>query len=307
MDTGKIMFLIFICFIAGIFFWSLGASFLRVRTSRTTWLRTTGRIKSFGVNYGTPTVTYDYTVNAQTFEGGKFTPGPVISYSSGSGTSFPKSFFLHPNGTLKFAPGSDVEVFYDPSRPTDACLIQEMPSAKGLLIVIPLLAIFILGFLHLDWLKIHLSVIFPSAFVLMGLCALLYGSTWLKRAFRSRNFFSTSGILKKAEVVYSPGNGGGGYLAEVEFEYQVDGALYRSRQLKNLPLWVLKSREKDAQALVDRLRAQPSLRIFYDPKAPWDGFLEHVSLLGALTPSLLAIPSIAMGFFLGLRTMRQMH
>ena len=76
---------------------------------------------------------------------------------------------------------------------------------------------------------------------------------------------------------------------------------------KNLPPWVLKSRQKDAQALVDRLRAQSSLTVFHDPKSPWDGFLQHASLPGALTPSLPALSFISMGLFFGLHSMHHSH
>jgi len=82
----------------------------------------------------------------------------------------------------------------------------------------------------------------------------------------------------------------------VEFEYEVNGCLYRSQQFRNLPLSVLKSRQV-VLSQVEKLRADPTPEIFYDPAAPWDGFLLRTSLLGSLSPILLSIPFLGFGVF----------
>ena len=300
--------LFFICFISGTTFWSLGGAYLRVSRSRIAWLRTQGKVKSFGVNDGTPSIAYQYTVDGHSLDGSKFTPGPLVSYPKGSGVSFPKSFYLTPEGMLKFLPGSEVEIFYDPSNPVDSCLVRKMPFYKGLLIVLPVLACLILAFVNFDWLVKHLERLFPLAFLIIGMSAALYGSTWLRRSLKSKCFPCVLGELNHAEVCYSPGNGnGGGYYAKVEFEYRVNGILYQSQQLRNLPLSILKSRSCDAEAVIAHLQSEPNLQIFYDPKAPWDGFLQQTSMLGALSPLLLSLPFLGAGILFGMRAFPNLH
>jgi hypothetical protein len=299
MEPFRIFLLIFICFISGIVLWSLIASFLRVRQSLSSWLQTTGRVISFGINYGTPSVSYEYTVQGKVFTGNKFTPGPMIVYPRGSGTSFPKSFYLNESGQLRFSPGNSVEVFYNPGNPDDSALVREMPSGKGLLIVAPVITFFVMLYLYSGWFASHIKVLFPVGFLMAGLGAFIYGCSWMRRYWKTRSFPSIRGRLLKAEAVYTASGGGdnsgGGYTVSVEFEYEVNGCLYRSQQLRDLPLTILKSRLQYVQHQVENLQADPAPEVFYDPEAPWDGFLQRSNLLGSLTPVLLSIPFVGLG------------
>ena len=93
----------------------------------------------------------------------------------------------------------------------------------------------------------------------------------------------------------------------MEFEYRVNGILYQSQQLRNLPLFILKSRSCDAKAVIAHFHSEPNLQIFYDPKAPWDGFLQQTSMLDALTSLLLSLPFLEVGILFGMRAFPNMH
>jgi hypothetical protein len=221
----------------------------------------------------------------------------VALYLKGSGTSFPKSFYLNESGQLRFSPGNSVEVFYDPGNPGDSALVREMPSGKGFLLVVPVIAFFIALNLHPGWFTAHVKVLIPSGALVAGLVSFIYGYTCLRRHGQTRSFPSVKGRLLKAETVYTANNSRG-YTVSVEFEYEVNGCLYQSQQLRDLPLSMLKSRLQDAQRQAEQLRSDPTPEIFYDPAAPWDGFLLRTNLLGSLSPMLLSIPFVAMGTFL---------
>lgn len=307
MEPFKIVLLLFIGLIGGLTLFTYIASFVRVRKSHSSWLQTTGRITSFGINYGTPSISYEYNALGKVLTGTKFTPGPLIVYPNG--TSFPKSFYLNESGQLRFSPGNSVEVFYNPKNPGDSALVREMPSAKGLLLVVPLVALFLAIYLHSEWFKAHINVLFPVGFLAAGLGAFVYGCTWMRRHSQTRTFPSVRGRLLKAEAVYTTSGGGssgnsGGYTISVEFEYEVNGFLYRSQQLRDLPLIVLKSRS-NVERQVEKLRTEPTLEVFYDPVAPWDGFLQRTSLLGSASPMLLSIPFLVVGFLFLVRNLHQ--
>jgi hypothetical protein len=300
MDPFRIFLLIFICFISGIVLWSLISSFLRVRRSHSSWLQTTGRIISFGINYGTPSISYEYEAQGEVFTGTKFTPGPKAFYPKGSGTSFPKSFYFNESGQLRFSPGNSVEVFYDPRNPGDSALVREMPSGKGFLLVVPVIAFFVVLYIYPAWFSSHVKVLLPVGFMVAGLAVFIYGCTWMRRHWQTRSFPSVRGRLLQAKAVYATGGGdsGSGYSVSVEFEYEVNGCLYRSQKLRDLPLTILESSRQGAEQQMEKLRADPTPEIFYDPVAPWDGFLLRTNLLGSLSPILLSIPFVGMGTFL---------
>ena len=90
-------------------------------------------------------------------------------------------------------------------------------------------------------------------------------------------------------------------MPQVEFEYEVDGAAYRSRQLDALSIQVAQ-RQKKAQIVIDGLRSNPTLQVYYDPKAPWDAFLRHGPKSGFLAPFLMGFvfvcTAVAMTVFL---------
>ena len=294
MDTFKIVLLFFIFFISGITLWSLIASFIRVRQSLSSWLQTTGRVTSFVMNYGTPSISYEYDAQGKVFTGNKFTPGPMAFYPKSSGTSFPKSFYLNESGRLRFSPGNSVEVFYNPINPSDSALVQEMPSNKGLLIVVPLIAVLVALYVNNGWFVAHTREIWPLGFLIVGLVAFLYACTWIRRHWQARGFPLVRGRMIGAEAVYSGGENSG-YTAIVEFEYEVNSCLYRSRQLRDLPLTILKSSRQDAEQQVEKLRSNPTPEVFYNPEAPWDVFLFLTNLLGCFLPMLLSLPFLVIG------------
>lgn len=309
MEPFKIVLLLFICLISGITLFTLIASFVRVRKSRSSWLQTTGCVTSFGINYGTPCIFYEYKADGKVFIGTKFTPGPLVVYPNGSAASFPKSFYLNEWGQLRFSPGNSLEVFYNPKNPGDSALVREMPSAKGLLLVVPIIAFLVAIYVNSGWFAAHMKMLFPMGFLMAGMGAFIYGCTWIRRHWQTRSFPSVRGRLLKAEAVYSVGGGGssgnsGGYTINAEFEYEVNGCLYRSQQLRDLPLTVLNSRRQDVERQVEKLLSEPSPEIFYDPHAPWDGFLQRTGVLGAFAPVLLSLPFLCMEAFL---LMRNLH
>ena len=136
--------------------------------------------------------------------------------------------------------------------------------------------------------------------------AFFMGIPWVRRFLGSRHFPFTAGELVSAEVGYQSGSGGsaasgggsGGYAVDIEFTYRVDGAVYRSRQFGSLPFFALKSRAQEVQAQIDRLKAEKDLRVYYDPSAPWDGFLNHVTIFGAATPLLMGVLFATVGFIM---------
>ena len=203
MEPLQIAFLIFFCFIGGIGYWSYVASYLRFSKSRSTWTRTTGRVEWFGLNYGKPSISYAYMTNGKTFNGSKFTPGPLVNPKE-SGTWFPKSTYLKTDRTLKFLPGGTVEVFYDPTNPSDAALLLDPPSAKSVLLVSLILGLLVVGFLNCHWISQNKEIVIPLVAALFGLFfALLMGIRWVHRYLASRRFPSTSGKLIAAEVARS--------------------------------------------------------------------------------------------------------
>ena len=303
----QIGFLIFFCIIGGIICWSYGASCLRVARSRSSWATTPGRVAWFGLNYGTPAISYEFTVDGKNITGSKFAPGQLASCPKGARTSIPKSTYLNPDGTLRFPPGGLVEVFYDPGNPSDSALSREMPSAKGFLIIVPVLALLLYGSLHLHWIFQNVGIVVSPFFTLIGLFfAIFMGIPWVRRFLDSRKYPSVPGELITAEVAYQSSTGGGqtgsggGYLVNLEFTYRVDGIAYRSQQFGPLPFFVLKSRIQDVQSQVERLKAEPELRVYYDPTSPWDGFLNHVPMLGAFSPLLMGALFTGVGLFMTL-------
>lgn len=98
-------------------------------------------------------------------------------------------------------------------------------------------------------------------------------------------FSAVKGKLLKAAVAYSSSGESRGYTPDVEFEYEVDGRSYRSSQLTALSARVLSN---DKEAVAKKLQAlEPLPTVFYDPKAPWDGFLQHGPLWGVWMPMLM--------------------
>ena len=260
------------------------------------WTRTMGRVKRFGYSYGVPGIVYEYEVDGAKRTGQAIVPG----FSSGrpGGTRLPKGIYLHPDGRLKFPPNAEVEVYYDPRKPADAALVPGIQRGiwKGFVLVSFLVAA-LGGFrFYSGWISSHEASLFPAFFAVAGLGIFSYGVRCLLRDRRTRKFPSVAGRLLRAKVVYSGsgGNSGSGYTPWVEFEYELDGGIYRSQQLTALQAQVLRSNKEKAQAVIDRLRAMPELPVYYDPQMPWDSFLIPGPLWGVFLPMLLG--AVFLGF-----------
>ena len=178
--------------------------------------------------------------------------------------------------------------------------------------MVPVIALLVALYLDSGWFTAHLKVLIPSGALIAGLVVFIYGCTWLRRHWQTRSFPSVRGRLVTAEVVYSTGGGGGegssgGFTISVEFEYEVNGCLYRSQQLRDLPLTILKSSRQIVEQQVEKLRSDPTPEIFYDPTAPWDGFLLRTNLLGSVSPILLSIPFLGLGALFLIRNFYGSH
>jgi len=268
--------------------------------SRSSWKRTTGKIKNFGVSYGTAEVTYDYDVDGQTLTSSGIVPGPIAGYQSG--IRVPKSVYLNPDGTLKFPPGSETTVYYNPARPNDAVLIPGISPGlwKGLLFPLIFAGLIWMGYQHWPWVEKRALLFFGALFTAASIWIFCYGLACNGRYRRTRAFPSTHGTLLKAEVVFSQGNGqnnSGGFVPSVQFEYEVNGQLFQSRQFPALNARAMQNKPQKVQARLDALKEQKPLVVFYDAVAPWDAFLEHGPKWGAFAPMLMAIPFFAFGLF----------
>ena len=284
----------------GAIFFLLIASVLRARNSGMNWSRTPGRVLSFGVTYGLPEVSYEYTVDDQTRTGTKFHPGPFSKISS-SGTTA-KSFYLNPDGSLKFLPDSTAEVYYDPANPADAALATGLPPGfwRGFVVVLFALGFFAGGLWvmagHGQWIRAHGLMLFGIVFSAVGVCLFIYALKCFGRLRRASGFPIAPGRVLKAEIAYSSGSDSGGYVPAVEFEYKVDGRLYHSKQLTAVSASVLKSRQKSVQPMIDQFLANPAVDVYYDPQAPWDGFLKQGPAWGAWMPLTMSLVFSGVGF-----------
>ncbi len=130
------------------------------------------------------------------------------------------------------------------------------------------------------------------------------GLKFMARDRHSRAFPSVSGKLLKADIAYSSDRDSSGYTPIVEFEYTVDGATYQSRQLTAISASTLKSTRNKVQPEIDRLRAEPTVKVYYDPQAPWDGFLRHGPAWGAVIPLVMGAAFMSPIVFIFLAIMR---
>ena len=257
--------------------------------SASSWARTTAQIKTFGVTFGVPAVIYEYEVDGSKLTGSAIVPGVFAGKSQG--TALAKSVYIRADGSLKFPPNAEVDVFYEPKNPSDAALVIGIPPGiwKGIALLFFFVGIPSGIYEHRAWAAEHAVDLILSAFLCGGVVLLGVSLTWLKNYFRSRSFPSTSGHLLKGDVAFSSsGKGGGGYFPVVEFEYQVNGARYQSRQLTSVSFQVLKP-QADAQSFIDRLCAEPNITVYYDPQAPWVGFLQHSSVWSVFLPALMGL------------------
>lgn len=241
---------------------------------RSSWIRTDGRMTMFGFRYGAPSVLFEYQVDGKVFEGNKLLPGKNSRRDNSSACWLPKSAYVRSDGSLKFPPDSQVDVFYDPKNSEKCALIPGFPPI-AMLCLPAILVAFGLIMAGGEWIVGHCKLVFPGLFICAGLLMCCVGLRWGRRYTRSRKFPSVKGLLLKAELAYEDGSDADGFGLQVEFEYEVNGTPYRSNQLTAINARILSKRVKQAQSLVDGLLTNPQPQVFYDPRAPWDGFLRH--------------------------------
>ena len=207
-------------------------------------------------------------------------------------------------------------ILFDPKDPADSALIPEPPPVMTFAGPVAIVA-FGLLFAGAGSLAEHCPLFFAALFIGVGLVMCRVGWKWGRRVVRSRGFPSVTGRLLKAEIVCEIGGadyeitgtgerapGRGGFVPLVEFEYEVSGTRYRSQQVTALNARALKARVSDAQPLVDMLRADPEPRVYYDPRAPWDGFLQHGPAWGVYGPILPGLAFAGFGVALGISVSR---
>jgi hypothetical protein len=268
--------------------------------SQHSWVRTNGRIQTFGVSYGMAEVAYEYEANGEKLVGNAIVPGPLAGYSKGIKAR--KSAYLDSNGRLKFTPGGEVPVYYNPANFNDAALVTGIQPGlwRGIASVLLIFALGVAGFTHWAWVERNAMVWFGATFC--GGAAILagYGLVCARRNQRSRQFPSTRGRLLEAKVAFDAGNneGGGGFIPVVRFEYEVGGERFTSRQLTALSARVIQNNPQKVQAQLEQWKAQPDLTVFYDPQAPWDGFLQHGPTWGVFMPPLMGLAFAGFGVFM---------
>ena len=286
---------VFFEFLAGMIVLAILANVRRGNQSACSWMRTSAHIKTFGVSEGVPGVVYQYSVEGTLYTGRAILPGPFFSKNAGP-VDAPKQTYLHPDGSLKFPPGAEVEAYYNPKNPADAALVPGISPGlwKGLALALCLGLIPLAAVTYKDWASLHVKELVCGGFFLASIFLFGYGIVLFRRSLQMRNYPTVAGRLLTAEVVYlsSSGDSGGGYMPSVEYEYRVEGKLYRSRQLTALPIRVLTG-EAAAQKKVDQLLHTLDTLVYYNPHAPWEAFLRPGPYGG------LAIPLVMSFFFAG--------
>ncbi len=277
-------------------------AYYRAHRSRTFWRRTSGEILSFACSHQIPEVTYRYEVNGAPQEGRAIIPG-VYRFKEPK-VVLPNSLFLHADGSLRFAPGTKLDVFYDPAHPEDAALIPgigvhpwSMMLACAALLTILSIALTppLAALLHpVQWAGL--------AFIFMGAMPLAFWFKFRKRERLTRTFLPVEGELLSAEISRESASHGEtrktAYDIVVHYRYEVGGNLYESRQLRSI--WDLRSllTRREAEERLAELRAQPRLTVHYHPAAPWDAFLWRKSAAMLLAPLFLFLVAEGVGWYL---------
>jgi len=279
--------LVILCVIATV----LMRSVARAMRSESRWHRTTGRIRTFLFNHGAPAVSYEYEVDGQPFTASAIVPGPF--YGAPGEVTLHRSVYLDRHGSLKFPTGASVDVYYDPQNPADAALVTgvQKGAAKGFVGLFLFALAIGSAWYFADWIALHKNVSASAAFFLGGCLTCLLGVKGMLRHQRTQRFYSTPGALTRAEVAFvqPQRKRPGGYTAAVEFEYEVDGRIYRSNQLTALSARFFSSKPSAIETMIERLRARPELEVRYDPRAPWDGFLLYGPWLGTVLPLVMGM------------------
>lgn len=265
-----VILLVFSCALFVAYISEHGKAVLISRRCRDTWIRTKGMVKYFWIHHDTPHVIYEFSVGNTVYRGNAITPEIPAAFSSSTHLRNRK-LFLHPDGRPKFYPGQEVEVFHDPANPVVSALNNSFrPSAVSslalLLIILNSWAIF-----HMDWIDEHKETLASPTLFLIGFLLSIRHALRFARLMRSRKFSVAKGVVKIAEDRSDK---------SMHFEYIVGGVLLRSTQIMNLSYWFSNAGgfhglKHGPEQVVD---------VFYDPSAPWDGFLQRIHPARVLGP-----------------------
>ncbi len=246
------------------------------RRCRRNWVETKGVVKEFRFHYGTPHVLYEYCSGERVYHGRTITPCFSADFSS----LYPlrsRKAYLHPDGNLKFLPGQEVQVFHDPSNPGKSALMPGFHMGLSACLIPLLITLNLWVFFNVELMEERREMLAPPMIFLIGVLLTIRHALRVGRALRSRKFTATKGVVrgKDAEAASNA----------FHVEYIVDGVPYRSAQIMNLPCWFLGLRSRHVSRFVNRLLfGDDQVHVFYDPTAPWDGFLQQLHPARVLIP-----------------------
>jgi hypothetical protein len=252
------------------------------------WPQTTGKILKAGMVAkhhkfsgeattvtNVPVVEYEFTANGSSWRGSRIS----IGEDTGGANS---------EATLKrYAAGTSVTVFYDPKDPSNCVLEREIPKGfgKGCGIIIAVVAAFVVGTWYLTTNASRLlaaylpnaqapAAVFATCF---GLAVLLFFFASRKASKRAMTWPSVPGKIVSSGVEAiakrQDGRTTTSYTPAVEFDYQVHGIDYHSRQI-NLGI-ALGGSQAAAEKVAARYPEGSTVDVHYDPTNPSNAALEN--------------------------------
>ena len=114
---------------------------------------------------------------------------------------------------------------------------------------------------------------------------------------KSLSWPSTTGELIDSGVINS-GSDGGVYSANIQYQYAVNGRVYKSRRIAFLRWW---GSRKYAQKVVDKYSNNNHINVYYNPNNPRQSVLERKPNIGDIVLAGLGIVVIIVGAYLSLK------
>ena len=252
------------------------------------WTQTSGRIVRSGVEAqrhqfaGSPTTVTNVPAIEYEFTAlGRKCRGTRISIGEDSGGA-------NMEATLRRYPvGAVVSVYYDPADPTKCVLERDVPKgmAKGCAGITAIAAAVVFGIWYLTTNASRLLASYaPEAEAPVAIFAICFGLALLLFFFAGRRatkaasnwpFVRGKIVSSSIEAISKTENGRTRttYSPAVEYAYRVNGADYRSRQIK-LGITVFGS-QTSAQKQAARYKPGSEVDVHYDPANPSNAALEN--------------------------------